>query len=50
MNIFMTGSGGYIGRGVAAKLLQEDHTVIDFCRSMRRPYASENRIYVYSEI
>lgn len=40
MNIFMTGSGGYIGRGVAAKLLQEGHTVIDFCRSMRRPYAS----------
>ena len=50
MNIFMTGSGGYIGRGVAAKLLQEDHIVIDFCRSMRRPYASENRIYVYSEL
>lgn len=50
MNIFITGSGGYIGRGVTARLLQEGHTVIDFCRSMRRPYPSENRIYVYGEL
>ena len=38
MNILVTGAGGYVGRGVTAELIRKGHTVIDFCRSMRRPY------------
>lgn len=50
MNVFITGSGGYVGRGVAAALMEQGHTIIDFCRSMKRLYASEKRIYVYGEL
>lgn len=50
MNILVTGAGGYVGRGVTAELLRRGHTVVDFCRSMRRPCASEKRIYVYGEL
>jgi UDP-glucose 4-epimerase len=50
MNILITGAGGYIGRGVTERLLQDGHTIIDYCRSLKDPYKDPRRIYVYGEM
>ena len=50
MNILVTGSGGYIGRGTVDRLITMGHTVIDYCRSMQRHVDTEKHKYVYGEL
>ena len=50
MNVFVTGAGGYIGRGVTKELIERGHRVIDFCRSMKDYQQSDQHTYVYGEL
>jgi len=50
MHVMITGSRGYIGRSMTERLLEEGHTVVDYNRSLRTPYAHPKHVYAYGDL
>lgn len=50
MNIMVTGGRGFLGRYIIDQLLNEGHTVINYCRDMLLPFENPNNIFVFGEL
>ncbi len=50
LNILITGSEGYIGRGMTVKLLDEGHTVIEYSRDVKQPYENPKHIFTHGDL
>ncbi|RGZ00684.1 NAD(P)-dependent oxidoreductase [Clostridium sp. AM58-1XD] len=50
MNILITGGRGYLGRYIVQKLLDQGHTVINYCRDMQLPNEEPRNIFVFGEL
>lgn len=50
MNILVTGGRGYIGRYIVRKLIEEGHTVLNYCRDMQLPNEEPKNIFVLGDL
>lgn len=50
MNILVTGGKGYLGRYIVEELLEQGHTVINYCREMQLPNKNPKNIFELGEL
>lgn len=50
MNVLVTGGKGYLGKYIVDQLLEEGHTVINYCRDMQLPFEEKRNIFVLGDL
>lgn len=50
MNVMVTGGRGYMGKFIVTKLIEEGHTVINYCRDMQLPNKEKENVFVLGDL
>lgn len=50
MNILVTGGRGYIGTYIVKQLIEQGHTVLNYCRDMQLPNEESKNIFVLGDL